>query len=76
MPSVRKEDILKMAVKAVNETAGTYGLVPKLLVFVILLRLPAHPKDLPYQRKREQEIQLARREMARRKWPKNALRLH
>lgn len=63
--SLDKHDTLRLAIKAVNDTAGPNGLVPTLLVFGVLPRLPIHPRDLPDQRDRMQAMQVARAEMAR-----------
>lgn len=45
IPNFGKADALRLAVKAVNDTAGTAGLVPMLLVFGVLPRFPIFPKD-------------------------------
>lgn len=63
VPTLEKADALRLATKAVNDTAGPTGLVPTLLVFRILPRLPIFPKDLPVQRDRMKAMQLARTEM-------------
>lgn len=60
-----KADALRLAIKAVNDTAGPAGLVPTLLVFGVMPRLPIHPKDLPEQRDRMQAMQSARTEMTK-----------
>lgn len=65
VPNLKKEDALRLAIKAFNDTAGPHGLVPTLPVFGVLPRLPIHPRDLPDQRDRMRAMQLARSEMAR-----------
>lgn len=64
MPSLKKADALKLPVKSVKDTAGPSGLVPTLLVFGFLPRLPIHPIYFPEQRERMCSIQLARNYMA------------
>lgn len=58
-------EALKHSVKAVNDTAGPAGLVPTLLVFGILPRLPIHPNEFPEQRDRMFAMQSVRAEMAK-----------
>lgn len=65
VPGLKKEDALVLAVKAVNDTAGPAGLVPTLLVFGVMPRLPIHPKNLPDQRDWMNAMKLARAEMSR-----------
>lgn len=54
---------LSIAVAAMNQTAGPRGLVPTLLVFGIVPRMPVAPLSLPAQRERMQAIVRARQEM-------------
>lgn len=53
-----------MSVKAMNDTAGPPGLVPTLLVFGCMPRIPITPLDLPSQIQRMKAIASARREMS------------
>lgn len=62
-PLADKTMMLRLAVKAVNDTAGPSGLVPTLLVFGVLPRMPLHPKELPNQRERMRLMTVARNEM-------------
>ena len=60
------ELILAIAVKAVNDTAGPYGLVPSLLVFGMLPRIPNdEPRVHPQQHDRLRAALAARREFER-----------
>lgn len=47
VPALHKADALKLATIAVNDTGGPSGLVPMLLSFGVLPRLPIHTKYLP-----------------------------
>lgn len=58
------DDILSIAVKACNDTAGPNGLVPTLLVFGVMPRFPLNPIDLPDQVERMRAMESARMEMA------------
>lgn len=49
-PSLKKELLLKIAVKAMNDTIGEDGLVPSLLVFGIVPRFPIMGTTLPNQK--------------------------
>lgn len=60
---IDKHPNLRLAVKAANGTAGPHGLVPNLLVFGVLPRLPIYTRDLPNQRARFQAMATARNEM-------------
>lgn len=64
VPQLEKADVLQLVIKDVNDTAGPAGLVPTLLVFGVLPRLPIYPKDLPEQRSRMRAMQLARSDMS------------
>lgn len=64
-PDFSKMEILEIAVKVVNDTAGPNGLVPTLLVFGVMPRIPITPVDLPAQRERMQALSEARRDMAK-----------
>lgn len=46
---MKKRTVLEITVKALNNTAGPNGLVPTLLVFGIIPRLPVRPVMLPVQ---------------------------
>lgn len=50
IPKLNGSDVLSLAIKSVNYSAGRSGLFTTLLVFGVLTRLPIYPKDLPYQR--------------------------
>ncbi len=56
--------ILKLAVKAMNDTMGPEGLVPSYLVFEIIHVLPSTEYTLPEQQQRMNPMQAARGEMA------------
>lgn len=56
---------LKIAVNALNDTAGPSGLVPTLLVFVSLPRIPFNPQALTGQAEILQAMHMAIREMSR-----------
>ena len=62
-PHLPKRVILKLSVKAMNDTMGPNGLVPSLLVFGMLARFPIVNSSLPDQRDRMKAMQLARLEM-------------
>lgn len=63
--SINKHDALRLAVKSVNDTAKQDGLVPTLLLFGVLPRLPMQPRDLPIQQSRFETTATARREMVK-----------
>lgn len=63
-PSANFDLILRLAIKAMNETMGPNGLVPSYLVFGILPRYPVLNTDLPTQSERMRIIQTAKSEMA------------
>lgn len=64
VPSLKKEDDMKTAAKAENDTEGPYGLMPTLLVFSSLTRLILHQKNVPAQKERMEALKLARSEMS------------
>ena len=64
--TVATEFSLKLAVQAMNDTAGQNGLVPTLLVFVVMPRIPVARKDVPGMVERMKALQSARGEMAKR----------
>lgn len=64
-PTLTTNNALQLAVKATNDTAGPSGLVPTLLVFGVLPRLPLLPKDLPDNLERLKAMHGARKEMAK-----------
>lgn len=53
-----------MTVKALNDTAGTKGQVPSLLVFVVISSLGNTDADLPTQKERFRAMHEARDEAA------------
>ena len=55
--------LLALSIRAMNDTSGTNGLVPTLLVFGVLPRIPILPSKLPDQVKRLQVMMNARKEM-------------
>lgn len=59
-PTVDREHALSLAVWTMNQTAGTHGLVPSLLVFGVLPRFPVAPSALPSQRERMMAVHTAR----------------
>lgn len=63
-PSVKPKLDLRIALKAMNDTMGPEGLVPTLLVFGCLPKLPTINTNLPGQRERMRALQQARKEMA------------
>lgn len=62
-PHLSKHALLKLAVKAMNDTSGENGLVPLFLVFEIFPRLPIISHDLPNQEKRVKIMVEAQMEM-------------
>lgn len=58
-----QESALILACHAMNSTAGTNGLIPTLLVFGVIPRMPVAPLRLPVQRDRVQAMVTARAEM-------------
>lgn len=64
-PDLPAEDALALSVWGMNQTAGPSGLVPTLLVFGVLPRMPVAPINLPAQRDRVMAMHAARQEMAK-----------
>lgn len=62
-PSANPKTILRVAVKAMNDTMGENGLVPSRLVFGILPRFPILNSNLPSQKERMEIIKTAHAEM-------------
>ena len=62
-PKVPKRFVLKIAVKAMNDTMSENALVPSRLVFGILPRFPILNTKLPKQRERMDMIKKAQAEM-------------
>eukprot|EP00170_Pyropia_yezoensis_P001807 contig_7709_g1811 len=58
-----QESALILACHAMNSTAGTNGLIPTLLVFGVIPRMPVAPLRLPVQRDRVQAMVTARAEV-------------
>lgn len=63
-PKALPAQSLALAVKAMNDTAGSHGLVPTLLVFGVVPRIPIVPTELPDQVARMKAMHAARKEMA------------
>ncbi len=63
-PKMDKNIILKVAVKAMNDTMGLEGLVPSYLVFRCIPRVLPTESALPTQQQRMDAMQSARREIA------------
>ena len=64
-PQPENKHILALSVKAMNDTAGYYGLVPTLLVFGAMPWIPVTPMDLPAQVHRMKAMVLGRKKMTR-----------
>lgn len=64
-PDLPVQDALALSVWGMNQTAGPNGLVPTLLVFGVLPRMPVAPVSLPAQRDRVMAMHAARNEMAK-----------
>ena len=62
-PEIPTEYALSLAVKAMNDSAGPKGLVPTLLVFGVMPRIPIVPMALPVQVQRMKAMLKARDEM-------------
>ena len=62
-PQLSKDIILRLAVKAMNDTMGENGLVPSLLVFGIIPRFPIINSELPTQKERMEALASAQMEM-------------
>jgi hypothetical protein len=63
-PHVGPALILRIAVKAINDTMGTNELVPSLLVFGVVPRFPPMSINLPNQRDRMAALAAAQMEMS------------
>jgi hypothetical protein len=63
-PHVGPALLLRIAVKAINDTMGTNGIVPSLLVFGVVPRFPPMSIDLPKQRDRMATLAAAQMEMS------------
>ena len=61
-PSVQPDIALRLACRAMNDTMGPDGLVPTLLVFGALPRLPTSHSANPTQEERQRALTTARRE--------------
>lgn len=64
-PSTSDELELFQSIRDINDTAAPSGLIPTLLVFGVVLRIPVVTKHLPEQAKRFKTVRLAREEMTR-----------
>lgn len=64
-PSLERDLALQLAFKSIKDTAGPSGLVPTLLVFGVLPRIPLMPKDLPDHNRRMRALAEAYKEMTR-----------
>lgn len=62
-PGLSQEVALSMATAAMNQTTGPRGLVPTLLVFGVIPRMPVTPLPLPARRDRVLAMVTARNEM-------------
>lgn len=62
-PRVAKEMLLRVAVKAMNDTMNENGLVPSLLVFGLIPRFPIIASELPNQKERMEILTTAWAEM-------------
>ncbi|CDF36525.1 unnamed protein product [Chondrus crispus] len=63
-PGIERSHCLSLSLKAMNDTAGYHGLVPTLLAFGAMQRIPIVPMDLPAQMDRMKAMESARKEMA------------
>ena len=61
-PELTKELTLSLSVKAMNDTAGPDGLIPTLLVFGALPRVPGLSSESPTQKERLRALETARSE--------------
>ena len=64
-PRLSPGDVLTLATRAMNDTAGPKGRVPTLLVFGVMPRIPIQSDNLPGQIERMQAMQSARRELSK-----------
>lgn len=63
-PTISTELALSTAVRAVNDTAGPSGLVPTLLVYGTMPKIPINASKLPDQKSRMKAMANARKEMS------------
>jgi transposase InsO family protein len=63
-PHVGPALLLRLSVKAINDTMGTNGLVPSLLVFCVVPRFPPMSIDLPKQRDRMADLAASQMEIS------------
>ena len=63
-PNINNDAALEIAVRVLNDTAGPNGLVPTLLVFGVMPRMPIRPMELPSQLERMTAIHAARKELS------------
>ena len=63
-PTIDKKHALRLAIKAINDTAGPHGLVPSVLVFGSMPAFPLAPKNMHSQAERYKALATARKEMA------------
>jgi hypothetical protein len=61
-PDQPSEIRLALAFKAMNDTAVTHGLVPSLLLFGVIPRIPGEEEIFPDQSRRSEEMEIAREE--------------
>lgn len=62
-PQLPKELVLALSVKALNDTAGPNGLVPSLLLFGVMPRIPTEPATYPDTNARIQAMESPRDEL-------------
>lgn len=62
-PGLELELVMRLAVKAMNDTMNPEGLVPSLLVFGVLPRFPPMSSELPRQQEIMRALEVARAEM-------------
>ena len=62
-PSISDKHILRLSIKAINDTIGPNGLVPSLLVFGVLPSLPSPNSRSSEQQERFQALRAAKAEM-------------
>lgn len=63
--TIMAETILKLAIKACNDTAGPHDLAPALLVFCVVPRMPIHPDDLPAKMESMNAMYIVRQRMTK-----------
>ena len=62
-PNLAPQTILRLSLKAINDTIGEQGLVPSSLVFVTVPRFPIMNTELPKQEERMEALKKAQAEM-------------